>query len=158
MFRDLNNSAELFCLISALFIGLFFVFGGISSLKHEYISIDNKYVYIYRSYFFYKHEYIIPRKKCIPKLTTNPTKTIEEYQVQLTYQLGEVKKNSEFYLGKDKLYALDKMRWLSMYVLYAYNEDLLPDPTPKLGHEDLTIEAEAQSDTRLEQPQQNNSV
>jgi len=134
----------------------------IHSLEKRFITIDNKNIYITSKFgFITGNTLVLDRRSCTPKLE-RPYKNykVENYKVVLTYPAkGEIKQliigsPNEIEIRK----ALDNMRWLSTYVQFAYNENLLPEPTPKIGHEDITVDADTQSNSCIEQPVQDDNL
>jgi len=158
-YSTFNKSGEYsqhFRLICGFFatLAIFLIFLAILTLQTDCISIDNNNVYLKRSCAFFRKKHLhIDRKSCKVKMTHSSLTHSSSYRVCLTYPCnGETKELIIGYPNEDSLrITIDNMRWYSMYIKYAYNEDLLPDPTPKLGHEDLALEPNTESESQVEQ-------
>jgi len=150
-----------FITVFVMFIALaaFTGFMAYHTLERKFVSIDNNYLYIITAHGIIHEEVLqINRRWCSARVLHPSIRTPSGIQngctAALTYPIKSTEEN--LIIGSPTEMNLhttvDNMRWLSMYLKYAYNEDLLPNPTPKLGHEDLKLDAAAQNSSLLGQP------
>jgi len=117
-------------IIVILAAGLFWI--GLYCLDKIYLSIDSKNVYITQiNGLLRKAEIQIPRDRCRIITNTWVERGLTKREIKLEYSV-----NADclaLYKGSEEVEWLDQYRWLSTYLKYAYNEDLLPEPEMKYG-------------------------
>jgi len=98
------------------------------------ISIDRKNVYLQNIAFgIFKQERVVPKNNCRIRFTSYLDEKAVIWSVFLYYIVDGVEKKVELECYSDEEKLNDIMRWMSMFLKYAYNEELLPEPETKYG-------------------------
>jgi len=127
--------SDVFQSIILLLGSLFFILGGLVILVRNYISVDNKKLYLCKMLGKIRiSEIPLSRESCSVRFSGK--RDGFAFEVFLQYRDKNDENNDSIYLfweSREYKDALSKARWLSAYLKYAYNEELLPEPEAKYG-------------------------